>query len=489
MKRLISSFSGVGLQYKFIIITTCAIIVIMSAVGYFAVARERSILFDEVEKQGRLLGETLAIPIINDLIYERLGLVEEGGLLDNYIMEIFNRQDVDLLYIAILDETGKVISHNDITEYGKTYTDAMTRKALAADAIVIQFFDMPDHKAIDFGVPLSIGKKRWGTLKFGISMEKAEHEIITTINKIVGLTAALLILGFAMILFLSRRFLRPITQLAATMENARGDYLDVKVEVRGKDELAVLGERFNNMIERIKQANEEIRKANEKMIQSEKLASIGILAAGVAHEINNPLGGLFNCVGMLKQRGDDAEFRERYLSLVKEGLDKIENTVSKLLWMSRKSEYTPVHVNVRSAVNSVYAFLEYRISKSNITFDNSVPEDLSIVVDLHDLQQMLMNLMINAVYSMQDGGSLIVRGRQSNSSVVVEIADTGYGIAPENIGKIFDPFFTTKPPGEGTGLGLWLTYGIIKNYHGEITVKSEVGKGSVFVLTFPAVAM
>ena len=135
MKRLLSYFSGLGLQYKFILLTTCAIIMIMAAIGFLAVERERSILSAAVEKQGRLLGETLAIPIINDLIYERLGLVEEGGLLDNYIMEIFNRQEADLLYIAILDEGGRVISHNDITEYGKVYTDPMTVRALAAEGV------------------------------------------------------------------------------------------------------------------------------------------------------------------------------------------------------------------------------------------------------------------------------------------------------------------------------------------------------------------
>ncbi len=327
-------YSKLGLQYKFIFITTCAIIAVMGIVGYLAVEREKKILYAEVEKQGRLLGETLAIPIINDLIYERLGLVEEGGLLDNYILEIFNRQDTDLLYIAILDEEGKVISHNNITEYGKPYSDPLTLKALKTDITVIQHFTVNEHNALDFGVPLSIGKKRWGTLKFGISLEKAEHEILATVKKIAILTAALVMAGFAMILLISRRFISPITQLANTMEQARGDYLDLRVDVKGHDELAVLGERFNSMIERIKQANEELKKTNEKLVQSEKLASVGILAAGVAHEINNPLGGIFNCLQMLRQNGDDPEFREKYLDLVREGLDRIESTVSKLLWMS-----------------------------------------------------------------------------------------------------------------------------------------------------------
>ncbi len=474
-----------GIRQKFIIIATCAIIVIMSAIGYLAVERERSILSAEVEKQGRLLGETLAIPIINDLIYERLGLVEEGGLLDNYILEIFNRQDLNLLYIAILDEDGRVISHNDITEYGKVYSDPLTKAALAADKTIIQRFSNGRHNALDFGVPLSIGKKRWGTLKFGISLEKAEHEILATVAKIITLTVILLVAGFVIILLLSRRFISPITQLASTMEKARGNDLDVRVDIKGRDELAVLGERFNSMIERIRQANEDLRKANEKMVQSEKLASIGILASGVAHEINNPLGGLFNCVQMLKQSGDNPEFRERYLGLVKEGLDKIETTVSKLLWMSRKSEHAPANVNVRNAVDGLYHFVEYKIQKSNIKFVNDVPDDLRVIVDLHDFQQMLLNLMINAVHAMQGGGKLSVRGHQDNGTIKIDIIDTGIGIAPENVGRIFDPFFTTKPTGEGTGLGLWLTYGIMKNYNGEITVESDVGKGSRFTISFP----
>ncbi len=478
-------FERLRLQSKFILITTAAILLLMVVIGSVSVERERTILYGEMERQGKLLGETLAIPILNDLIYERLGLVEEGGLLDNYVMEIFNRRDLDLLYLAILDEDGRVISHNDVTEYGKRYADPLTGKALAAESTIIQRFADKGHAALDIGVPLSIGKKRWGTLKIGISLEQAEHEIIATIGKIVLLTLFLVSIGFVVILLLSRRFITPITQLANTMEKARGDYLDVKVDVMGHDELAVLGERFNNMIERIRQANEEIRKANEKMIQSEKLASIGILASGVAHEINNPLGGLFNCVQMLKQNGDNPEFRDRYLALVKEGLDKIETTVSKLLWMSRKSEHAPVNVNVRNAVDGVYSFLEYRLSKNGITFVNAVPEELQVTADLHDVQQMFMNLMINAVHAMQDGGKLSVTGRRSNDVVTIDVVDTGAGIAPENIGRIFDPFFTTKATGEGTGLGLWLTYGIMKNYGGDIAVESEVGKGSKFTINFP----
>jgi signal transduction histidine kinase len=479
-------FSGLGLRYKFILLATLAIVVFMSIIGYLAVAREKSILYAEVEKEGRLLGETLAIPIINDLIYERLGLVEEGGLLDNYILETFNRKDVDLLYIAILDEEGKVISHNHITEYGKVYDDPLTTNSLKADRTTIQYMQADGHQALDFGVPLSIGKKRWGSLKFAISLAKVEREILATVKNIVLLTIALLVLGFAIILLLTRRFIGPITQLANTMERARGDDLDIRVEVKGRDELAVLGERFNSMIERIRHANEELKKTHEKLVQSEKLASIGILAAGVAHQINNPLGGIFNCLQMLQQHGGNPPLREKYLALVNEGFDRIETTVSKLLWMSRKSERVPVDMDIKNAVEHVYSFLEYKIKKGKILFKNEVPPELRILFDVHDFQQLLLNLFINAIHAMNNGGTLEIQGYRENSVVSIEIIDNGCGIEKENIGKIFDPFFTTKPTGEGTGLGLWLTYEIIRNYQGEISVESETGRGSRFIIRLPA---
>ncbi len=479
-------FSRMGMKSKFFIVTTCAIIAAMSIAGYLMVEREKDLLYAEAEKQGRLLGETLAIPITNDLIYERLGLVEEGGLLDDYIQEMFKRKDLSLLYIAVLDDDGKVISHNDIREYGKVYSDPLTRKALAADRTIVQHFSAGGHDALDIGVPLSIGKKRWGTLKFGISLEGAEHEILATIRKIVLMTAVFLLAGFAIIMLLSQRFISPILHLSNTMEKARGDYLDLEVAVRGHDELAVLGESFNSMISRIRQANEELRKTHEKMVQSEKLASVGVLAAGVAHEINNPLGGIFNCIQMLRQNSGDAGFRQKYLGLVDEGLNRIENTVSKLLWMSRKEEHKPVDVNIRGAVDSVYSFLEYKMKKGGITFKNGVPGNLRFTFDVHDFQQMLLNLFINAIQAMKEGGVLEITGWREDSMMAIEVVDDGCGIEAEHIGKLFDPFFTTKPAGEGTGLGLWLTYEIVRNYNGDIAVESEPGKGSRFILKFPA---
>jgi signal transduction histidine kinase len=531
-----------SLQRKFIIMTFSAVIIFMVTTGLIITRKASMIMYRDIERQGRLLAETLAIPVMNDLIYERLGLVEEGGLIDNYITGIFSKKEINLIYIAVLDENGRIISHNDFNEYGRVYDDPITAKALASDSTVVQKFHdlLTDSAALDFSTPLSIGKKRWGTLRFAVSLKVLEQEVRTTILGVTIITIMMLASSFIVIVLLSRRFIKPITELARTMEQARGDRLDVKVITRnGSDEIARLGQSFNQMIDRIRQSNLElknthdkllqfvriiekaggdtldvkvdmegskeitllcqsfnqmidrIRQSNmelknthEKLLQAEKLASLGILTSGVAHEINNPLGGLFNCVDMLEERGEDNDFRQRYLELLKDGLSSIENTVGKLLWMSSKGEKIPQDIAVKQALSDAFGLIEYKLKKSNISYNENIEAGLTVRLDPNDLQQALINLMINAVQSMTEGGILTINAFCKGSKVILEVSDTGEGIEEGNILKIFDPFFTTKPPGEGTGLGLWLTYEIINSYGGEITVKSRKNEGTIISVKF-----
>ena len=536
-----SYLKNFSLQGKFIIITFTAVIVFMVVMGVIITRRESSLMYRDIERQGRILSQTLAIPVMNDLIYERLGLVEEGGLIDNYVTEIFTRQDIDLLYLMVLDGTGRVTSHNDFNEYGKVYDDQITIQALVSDTTEVQKFSdqASGHDALDIATPLSIGKKRWGTLKFAVSLKRLDNAIRATIIGVFISTMFLLLCSLAGIVLLSRRFIRPITDLAITMEEARGDMLDVKVDAEGRDEIALLGQSFNQMIERIRQSNlklkqthkellqfvgliektdedvlnvkvdiegcdeitllcesfnsmiDRIRESNlnlqrthERLLQSQKLASLGILASGIAHEINNPLGGMFNCVQMLKQHSTDSESRERYMRLLNDGLNRIESTVGKLLWMARKDEKIPVVVDIKRSLDNIYAFVEYQMKMNYITYREDVQDGTSILIDPHDLHQVLMNLIINAVQSMKDGGVLSVSAHKNNGTVMIEMSDSGEGIDKEDLNNIFDPFYTTKMPGEGTGLGLWVTYEIIKSYNGEIFVESETGKGSKFTLQF-----
>jgi len=277
---------------------------------------------------------------------------------------------------------------------------------------------------------------------------------------------------------------KELLQFVGLIEKTDEDVLNVKVDIEGCDEITLLCESFNSMIDRIRESNLNLQRTHERLLQSQKLASLGILASGIAHEINNPLGGMFNCVQMLKQHSTDSESRERYMRLLNDGLNRIESTVGKLLWMARKDEKIPVVVDIKRSLDNIYAFVEYQMKMNYITYREDVQDGTSILIDPHDLHQVLMNLIINAVQSMKDGGVLSVSAHKNNGTVMIEMSDSGEGIDKEDLNNIFDPFYTTKMPGEGTGLGLWVTYEIIKSYNGEIFVESETGKGSKFTLQF-----
>jgi signal transduction histidine kinase len=541
-------FQNLSLQKKFTLITSFAVIILMIIIGVMITRRERNIMYRDLERQARVLAEALAIPVMSDLsknvLYARLGLIEEGKIIGSYFSEIFKKKDMDFVCLVVLNEIGKVIAHNDINEYGKVYQDPVTVNALFSNTTIVQqYYDKTiSHEALDVATPLLLGKKRWGTLKFAISLKKVDQEIQTTIISTIIFTLLLLIGGFCIIIILSRRFIEPVTQLAQTMESAGGDMLNVKADIKGQneiaflgqsfnrmidriqesnlklkqthekllqfartmeragedmlnvkadikgqDEIAFLGQRFNKMIDRIRESNLELKQTHEKLLQSEKHASLGILASGVAHEINNPLGGIFNCVHMLEQKDDNDDYRKRYLKLIKDGLSRIEETVQKLLWMSRIEGKNPRVVGIKQSLKDIYGLIEYKMKESNITYSERVEDGLSVVIDPHDLEQVMINLMINAVQSMKNGGLLGIHAYRNNSEVILKVSDTGEGIVEKNLQHLFDPFYTTKQPGEGTGLGLWLTYEIVNNYHGDISVQSTRGKGTTFTVTFKRV--
>jgi len=471
-----------NIRKKFIIINFFIVIVLSVITSSYFFNFEKKNLYKRIVSEVTLFGETLAIPIVNDLIYEKLGLVEEGGLLDNYIREIFTEKKLNFLFIAVLDDTDRVISHSDIAQYGKVFDDELMKKVNTEKKTVVSLSnDFIFSKNAEVLVPLFIGEKKWGTLRFAVSLNNERNEFFYAIFKIFLITVILIILGYLLVLYLSNLFVNPIINLANAMSKTDMEKLDTYIPVKGTDEFAYLTTQFNKMIERIRSANEELKKKNQMLLQSEKLASIGILASGIAHEINNPLGGIFNCIHMLAN--DKACSNTKYIELIKDGLERIENTVKKLLWMARKGEEQKEMVQLYILIEHVLEFVGYNLSKKRIKIIKEVDEGLTVFINRADLEQVLLNLIINAIQAIEKEGEILIRCRDEGDRIFFEISDNGSGIEEENINKIFDPFFTTKKQGEGTGLGLWITYEIIKNMGGEIWVESKKGIGTSFYFT------
>ena len=478
-----------SLQKKFILIAFISVLVLTIILSFFAATKTRSALYNATEQKGRMLAQAVSALIINELIYEKLGLVEEGGLIDNYVRELYQRKELEIEYVAVLDSTFQVISHSDFGEFGKFYDDPFVRDEQRTQGVLVKKTTDATSQidALEFAIPLSIERKRWGMLLFSLSLESVEKEARAILFQILSLTFMALVFLFILIYFLSQRFIRPIIDLSQAMAEVELGMVEKTIPVAGKDELSQLAESYNEMVRRIRHANEEMKLAHEKLLHSEKLATLGVLSSSVAHRINNPLGGLFNCVRLLQRRGGEPGFRENYLSLIEEGLESIEETVGQLLWTAGKRDGEEKSSEVSGVLSGVVKFLDYRMKKQKIEYEETIATGLEIPVAPHDLQELFLNTMINAIQAMEDGGQLKVSARKEGSAIILRIQDTGIGIPNDKIGKVFNLFYSTKKAGEGTGLGMWMSYELVAKYKGKILLQSEEGIGTTVSITIPEI--
>jgi two-component system, NtrC family, sensor kinase len=235
-------------------------------------------------------------------------------------------------------------------------------------------------------------------------------------------------------------------------------------------------------------------KADRGIARAEKLAAVGRLAAGVVHEINNPLATIAACSEALQKRieegafgnSPDAEDLREYLGLIRDEAFRCKTITNGLLDFSRLRSGHRVPVDMAEVIKSVARLVTHQQRGENIEIDVEAPDDLETVSgDEGQLQQAVVALATNAIDAMPEGGVLTLRAQNANRRVVVEVTDTGVGIPPENLTKIFDPFFTTKDVGRGTGLGLAVCYGILSELGGRLDVRSTVGVGTTFTITLP----
>jgi len=230
----------------------------------------------------------------------------------------------------------------------------------------------------------------------------------------------------------------------------------------------------------------DTKKLEQQIQNSEKLASVGKLAAGVAHEINNPLGGILNCLYNLRKGTVSPARQEEYLASMEDGLRRVQKIVRQLLDFSQQHEPELSSTNINAVVERVLVLTNHALLANQIRLDKQLRSDLpQLMVDRHMIEQVLMNLILNAVQAIKGGGTITIRTRVNEGICQIDIEDTGCGIPPNVLPRIFDPFFTTKGTGEGTGLGLSVSLGIVERHGGQIRVDSEVGKGTVFTVCLP----
>ncbi len=291
---------------------------------------------------------------------------------------------------------------------------------------------------------------------------------------------SLVLLTLLTVFFLVRNVNRPLKSIEEGIRRIADGEFDQIPKLMTGDEFESLSDSLNHMIQ-------ELDKRRDQLVQAEKMSSLGTLTSGVAHELNNPLNNISTSIQIIKEEiyDPDTEFKINLLTDVEDQVDRARDIIRALLEFSRQSEFSTEPVIFRNLVGSTMHLISSEIPP-DIDMVIDVPKDLEGDMDPRRIQQVLLNLIINAVYAMEHGGTLTISAQKDETGAFVfSVADTGQGIPKDHLAKIFDPFFTTRDVGKGSGLGLSIIHGIIEQHGGIIDVDSNEGKGTVFTIHLP----
>jgi two-component system NtrC family sensor kinase len=319
-----------------------------------------------------------------------------------------------------------------------------------------------------------------GSLYVG-ARESGFQALLDSVNIGVGAIALFSIIVAGVIAIpLARYITRPVADLVEANRRLMNGDMDVRVEVEGKSELAELGQSFNQMAETIATTQHEL-------LRKETLASIGQLAAGVAHELNNPLGPILLLSDVIYKQADQDDPNHADLGLIIDETVRCKRIVSDLLNFARQQEVLAQNTDLGQLLNRVIANTTRQAAFAQIRVVTEFPPvPLIIQADPTQMQQVFINLLNNAAEAIKGAGTITISIREvDENEIEIKVADTGCGISEDSLGKIFSPFFTTKEIGKGTGLGLSIVYGIIKMHRGQIFVQSHEQVGTTFTILLP----
>ena len=329
----------------------------------------------------------------------------------------------------------------------------------------------------------SIGKKITDSIENIVLNERKNiRKLIRKANAFLYLSLiAIFFLTAVTAIFIMLNVNEPLKKIEMAIHKiVKGDYTSIP-QISTGDIFESLVNSMNHMIEMLNHRNEQL-------VHSEKLASLGTLTSGVAHELNNPLNNMSTSVQILSEELEDGdiEYKKILLEETEKQIDRARDIIKALLEFSRDRNFVPQDVHINTLIQKTMKLIKGEIP-SNITRHFDIDKSLEARIDSHNIQRVIMNLVINAVHAMEEhGGELTIGAKQTrDNEFCFQIKDTGAGIKKEDMERIFDPFYTTKEVGKGTGLGLSISHGIVESHGGRIHVESEKGKGTLFTVFLP----
>ncbi len=486
-----------SLRAKFIVVIVSLEIALMGAVAVVMETHQRRVILEQTQLRVLALGASLAAMSHRALLNYDFIQLEQAA-------EKITDENEDVMYAVAHLHDGKVAAfsrHSDLQ--GKMLDDPISQRALQATAPLVQELLGVETTVHGYDVAIPVfaphSAKKWGTIRLGFSLQRVYERIYHTRHTLLWLSVGALVCGTSLAIMLALWVSRPIRQLVAGVQAfTRGSY-DYPLQVDTHDEIGYLAYTFAQMRtslqrhlaslaeeqHRLEDANSCLQQMQQQLIQSERLATVGKMAAWVAHEINNPLAIIKTSVRIIQnQSREDSQSIER-LHVIDEEVSRIAYILRDLVDCSPASPTQEV-VDVNAVIHSLEPLLAHTLQSEQIALRVMLEPDLPQVCMASDrFKQVLFNIIRNAEDAMSAGGDLVIQTTREGDRIQVRITDTGGGIPPEHLGQVFAPFFTTKEHEGGKGLGLAISYGLVVSANGHIDVESVVGKGSTFRVSLP----
>ena len=516
--KIIGSTGFRSLRAKIIFSVIIVVVVIEGLFLYLNITSLSQQMIEKTEEEAFNLSETIRLSIRNAMIKDRRD--EYQRIIDDVA------QRKGIAEVRIFNKQGEITVSSDKTKVGTVvdkeaeacsgcHRQGQARVLLPSDSKT-RIYAKGKQSLLGLINPIYNESSCYpchpknlnvlGVLDTTISLEGLEKER-TQIYKRMMLSGmiSVIILTFLLGLLLTRFVNRPIDILLSATKKAAQGNLDQMVAIRSPDELGELSDSFNHMISELKRSRDaiegwtqtlenrvqertrELQQVQDQLIHAGKMAALGELAAGVAHEINNPLTGILTFSSLLLKKMDENHPWKKDMETIVQQTSRCRNIVKGLLDFARQRKPDRKSSNILTLLEKTLTLLEKQAPFQNIKIVKEFGKEIPpVFIDGDQIEQVLMNIILNAADAMTEkGGTLRIKTDLKDGIVEVSFSDTGQGIAKDNIPKLFDPFFTTKQTGKGTGLGLAISYGIIQSHNGDIKVESEVGKGSTFRVRLP----
>jgi signal transduction histidine kinase len=458
----------------------------MTIVTLFAMVHERNSQHEAIDQRGRSIADAMGILITDAMVQKNGHDIEDSDVVDRSISQILLRNQDLMRYVVVCDPVGRVIHATDPPIVNGFFPRALGPESLGAPPVSGFRVGSGGDRLLEVRTSLGKNETFAGSLAIGFSLEPVEQRVADLARRAIVAAIILMLVNSVLTAVYVETLIRPILALNQTMKRAGFENLGVRALARTGDEVGELAEAFNRMMDELEAAREREKVQRAQLAHTEKMAAVGTLAAGVAHEVNNPLAGVMACVENMKSDPDDSEQSELYLDLIVDGLNRIERTINTLLNFSRQRDMSLEETSLNHNLKHVVELVGYQLRRAGIEVRFDLDESGAVVLADHfQMEQLFLNLVLNAVQAMPRGGELVLRTRVGERTVSAEVGDTGPGIPEDIRDRIFDPFFTTREVGEGTGLGLSVSDTITAAHGGKIEVHSTVGVGTVFRVELP----